>query len=256
MTCATDTVRAEARGEPAAASREQSVGEDLLGEARLDQEVLRLRRRPSHYAGHGSSELGRVLYAFLRAPRAACADARQYPTRGRTEDCDHQPGACGQGRQAVGHDRGRHASGPRWSPGGQWLAYAGSDGNRSGIVIRKTDGSGLKFVAEVQGSNHPVPGTGERLSWAPDNRRIAFVSATPGPEPNQAGPAGAPSTMPSTGAGAFESAVTTPYSCGSKDFVASRRGHAEKHQRQRGSRRDTAHGVDSWMRYPNASHPE
>src|SRR5262245_53987371 len=83
-------------------------------------------------------------------------------------------------------------SGPRWSPDGQWLAYFGSDGNRSGIVIRKPDGSGTKFVAEVQGSNHPVPGTGERLSWAPDNQRIAFVSATPGPESNEAGPAGDP----------------------------------------------------------------
>jgi dipeptidyl aminopeptidase/acylaminoacyl peptidase len=83
-------------------------------------------------------------------------------------------------------------SGPRWSPDGQWLAYFGSDGNRSGIVIRKPDGTGTKFVAETQGSNHPVPGTGERLSWAPDNQRIAFVSATPGPEPNEAGPAGDP----------------------------------------------------------------
>jgi hypothetical protein len=62
---------------------------------------------------------------------------------------------------------------------------------------------------------------GEQIGWAPDNRRIAFVSATPGPEPNQAGPAGAPSTMPSTGAGDFEPAVTAPYSCGSKDLVAS-----------------------------------
>jgi len=83
-------------------------------------------------------------------------------------------------------------SGPRWSPDGRWIAYLGRDGDRSGIVVRRPDGSGRRLVAEVQGSNHPLPGTGERLSWAPDSRRIAFVSATPGPEPPEAGSAGDP----------------------------------------------------------------
>jgi Tol biopolymer transport system component len=98
--------------------------------------------------------------------------------------------ATGEARRLVGESEA--GSGPRWSPDGQWIAYFGSDGNRSGILIRKADGSGTKLVAEVQGSNHPVPGTGERLTWAPDSRRIAFVSATPGPEPSSAGAAADP----------------------------------------------------------------
>lgn len=83
-------------------------------------------------------------------------------------------------------------SGPRWSPDGRWIAYFGSEGDRSGIVIRRPDGSGTRLVAEVQGTNHPLPGTGARLSWAPDGRRIAFLSATPGPEPAEATAAGDP----------------------------------------------------------------
>ncbi len=34
----------------------------------------------------------------------------------------------------------------------------------------------------MQRTNHPLSGTGERLVWSPDGTRIAFVSATPGPE--------------------------------------------------------------------------
>ena len=83
-------------------------------------------------------------------------------------------------------------SSPRWSPDGRWIAYSGSDGQRSGIVIRRPDGTGLRVIAEVQGSNHPVPGTGERLSWAPDSKRIAYISATAGPEPAEATASGNP----------------------------------------------------------------
>ena len=55
---------------------------------------------------------------------------------------------------------------------------------KSGIVLANADGTGIEPLADVMGSNHPLPQVGERLAWSPDGRRIAFVSATPGPEPD------------------------------------------------------------------------
>lgn len=89
-------------------------------------------------------------------------------------------------------DAGAVASGPLWSPDGRWLAYVGRDGQRSGLMISRPDGSGATLLAEVRGTNHPLPGTGAAVAWAPGSDRIAFVSATPGPEPEEAGASGDP----------------------------------------------------------------
>jgi len=74
------------------------------------------------------------------------------------------------------------ASGPRWSPDGQWLALFGRNDSHSGLFIVHPDGSGLRFIAPIEATNHPLPSSGERAAWSPDARRIAFISATPGPE--------------------------------------------------------------------------
>jgi dipeptidyl aminopeptidase/acylaminoacyl peptidase len=78
-------------------------------------------------------------------------------------------------------------SGARWSPDGSWLAYFGRVGDESGLVIVRPDGSDQTFLSSVTGTNHPLPSSGERMSWAPDGRAIAFVSTTPGPESADAG---------------------------------------------------------------------
>jgi dipeptidyl aminopeptidase/acylaminoacyl peptidase len=83
-------------------------------------------------------------------------------------------------------------SSPLWSPDGRWLAYRGSDGQRSGLIVANSDGSGPRFVAEIRGTNHPLPGTGSSMTWAPDSNRIAFVSAVDGPEPQEASAEGDP----------------------------------------------------------------
>ncbi len=74
----------------------------------------------------------------------------------------------------------------RWSPDGAWIAYLGSEGNRRGLIVIRPDGSGSRFLAPVQGTNHPLPSSGDRLSWSPTSEAIAFVSATPGPETEDA----------------------------------------------------------------------
>ena len=70
---------------------------------------------------------------------------------------------------------------PEWSPDGQWIAYRGRVGDRSGLVVARPDGSFARFLAEMSGTNSPLPTTGKAVAWSPDARQIAFVSSVPGP---------------------------------------------------------------------------
>jgi len=74
------------------------------------------------------------------------------------------------------------SSNPEWSPDSQWLAYQGRVGDKSGLVIAKPDGSSARWLAEMTGTNAPLPGSGKTVSWAPDGKRIVYVSSMPGPE--------------------------------------------------------------------------
>jgi len=74
------------------------------------------------------------------------------------------------------------ASSPRWSPDGRTIAFFGRVGDSSGVAIANADGSDVRFIASVKGTNHVLPSVGERLSWSPDGHRLAFISSTPGPE--------------------------------------------------------------------------
>jgi dipeptidyl aminopeptidase/acylaminoacyl peptidase len=71
---------------------------------------------------------------------------------------------------------------PQWSPDGRWIAYRGRAAGKTGLVVAHPDGSNARFVAEMAGTNAPLPGSGRTVAWSPDGRRIAFVSSTPGPE--------------------------------------------------------------------------
>src|ERR1043166_7044966 len=68
---------------------------------------------------------------------------------------------------------------PHWSPDGKWLAFQGSQGDKHGLFVARADGSEMTFMAAMKGTNSPLPGEGENLTWSPDGKQIAFVSSTP-----------------------------------------------------------------------------
>jgi dipeptidyl aminopeptidase/acylaminoacyl peptidase len=71
-------------------------------------------------------------------------------------------------------------SSPGWSPDGKWLAFYGHQGETSGLFVARPDGSEVTLLAEPEGTNSPLPGTGNEMTWSPDSKQIAFVSSTPG----------------------------------------------------------------------------
>jgi Tol biopolymer transport system component len=70
----------------------------------------------------------------------------------------------------------------RWSPDGKHIAVTGSVNGQHGLAMLEANGSALTFLAKTEGTNSPLPGQGESLTWSPDSKTIAFVSAVPGPE--------------------------------------------------------------------------
>lgn len=82
-----------------------------------------------------------------------------------------------------GSPTGVEGDGPRFSPDGARVVYAGEDG----LVVANADGSGARPLARMEGTNHPLPRMGDRYVWSPDGKRVAFVSATPSTEPEMEG---------------------------------------------------------------------
>ena len=68
---------------------------------------------------------------------------------------------------------------PQWSPDGKWLAFQGSVGEQHGLLLARADGSDVTSLATTHGTNSPLPGEGQNVTWSPDSRQIAFVSSTP-----------------------------------------------------------------------------
>jgi dipeptidyl aminopeptidase/acylaminoacyl peptidase len=69
-----------------------------------------------------------------------------------------------------------------FSPDGRWLAFNGKIDGKSGLHVARADGGSPRFLAEMQGTNSPLTHEGESVAWSPDSKRLAYVSAVPGPE--------------------------------------------------------------------------
>ena len=69
---------------------------------------------------------------------------------------------------------------PLFSPDGKWLAFAGKQGENSGLFVAHADGTEVTFLTSWSGTNSPLPGTGKDLTWSPDGKQLAFISSTPG----------------------------------------------------------------------------
>jgi dipeptidyl aminopeptidase/acylaminoacyl peptidase len=81
----------------------------------------------------------------------------------------------------IGSER-EEMSHPRWSPDGKMIAYSGEKNGKQGLMVARADGSGESFLAPSLSTNSPLPNQGESFTWSPDSKKIAFISATPGPE--------------------------------------------------------------------------
>jgi dipeptidyl aminopeptidase/acylaminoacyl peptidase len=77
---------------------------------------------------------------------------------------------------------GDTGSGPVFSPDGRWIALEGKIGGKEGLFVAHSDGGGARFLASMQGTNSPLTFVGSDIAWSPDSKRIAYVSAVPGPE--------------------------------------------------------------------------
>ena len=82
---------------------------------------------------------------------------------------------------AVGQEKDT-ASDPVWSPDGRWVAFRGKSGEKEGLMVVARDGGTPRLLAAMQGTNSPLTYEGRAIAWSPDSRRLAYVSATPGPE--------------------------------------------------------------------------
>jgi dipeptidyl aminopeptidase/acylaminoacyl peptidase len=81
-------------------------------------------------------------------------------------------------------DRG---GGAVWSPDGRWVAFFGRLGDKHGLMIAKPDASDVTVLASPEGTNSPLPGTGNELTWSPDGKQIAYISSTPDSRAAEAG---------------------------------------------------------------------
>lgn len=70
------------------------------------------------------------------------------------------------------------ASTPRWSPDSTMIAFLSNREGQNGLWVVNITKPDPRFVAQIQSTNFHIAYAGEPFAWAPDSKRIAYVSAT------------------------------------------------------------------------------
>src|SRR6516162_4525075 len=78
----------------------------------------------------------------------------------------------------LGGDKDR-GGGALWSPDGKWITFFGRLGDKPGLMIARPDGSDVTVLASPDGTNSPLPGMGNEVTWSPDAKQVAYISSTP-----------------------------------------------------------------------------
>ncbi len=68
-------------------------------------------------------------------------------------------------------------SSPRWSPDGARIAFLGGREDQRGLWVVNLDKREPHLVASPQSTNFFITYSGESFAWAPDSKRIAYISA-------------------------------------------------------------------------------
>lgn len=73
---------------------------------------------------------------------------------------------------------GWSGSNPRWSPDSSMIAFLANREGVSGIWLTSPRRDQPRFIAPVQFTNFFITYAGESISWSPDSKRLAYISAT------------------------------------------------------------------------------
>jgi dipeptidyl aminopeptidase/acylaminoacyl peptidase len=71
-----------------------------------------------------------------------------------------------------------NASNPRWSPDGAKIAFLVVQENQPELWVVSLEKREPRFIAALQSTNFFITYAGESFAWAPDSKRIAYISAT------------------------------------------------------------------------------
>ena len=69
------------------------------------------------------------------------------------------------------------ASNPRWSPDSNSIAFFSTHDDQDGLWVVKLDKPEPRLIAPITTTNFFITYAGESLSWSPDSRRLAYISA-------------------------------------------------------------------------------
>lgn len=76
-----------------------------------------------------------------------------------------------------------NASNPRWSPDSMKIAFLANKDDQRGLWIVTMDKREPRFIASLHNTNFFITYAGESLAWAPDSKRLAYISAIEEPSP-------------------------------------------------------------------------